>query len=96
MADPGKKTPGPRPLSRDTRPGAEEVWIEGLRRMSFQEKVRVLEALHGAAWRMALEGVKQRHPHAGREEIRLRLGALRIPRELMIRAFGWDPEEKGW
>ncbi len=85
-----------RPLARDTRPGAEEVWIEGLRGMSLQEKARAIEALHRAAWAMALEGVKLRHPGAGEEEIRLRLGALRIPRELMIRAFGWDPEKEGW
>ena len=96
MVPQGKQRPGPRPLARDTRPTAEKVWIEGLGRMSLREKARVIEALHRAAWAMALEGVKLRHPEAGEEEIRLRLGALRIPRELMIRAFGWDPEKEGW
>lgn len=96
MASQEKQGTGPRPVARDTRPEAEKVWIEGLRRMSLQEKARALDALHQAAWRMALEGVKQRHPDAGEEEIRLRLGALRIPRDLMIRAFGWDPEKEGW
>jgi len=26
----------------------------------------------------------------------MRLGALRLGRETMIKVFGWDPEEKGW
>lgn len=29
-------------------------------------------------------------------EMRLRLASLRLGRETMVKAFGWDPEEKGW
>jgi hypothetical protein len=28
--------------------------------------------------------------------MRMRLGALRLGRETMIKVFGWDPDEKGW
>lgn len=28
-------------------------------------------------------------------EMRLRLASLRLGRETMVKAFGWDPEEKG-
>jgi hypothetical protein len=30
------------------------------------------------------------------DEMRLRLCALRLGRETMVKVFGWDPDEKGW
>jgi len=30
------------------------------------------------------------------EEMRMRLGALRLGRETMIKVCGWDPEKEGW
>jgi hypothetical protein len=41
---------------------------------------------------MAESGVRANHPHASEREIFLRCAALRIPRNLMIRAYSWDPE----
>ena len=43
------------------------------------------------AARLSESGVRVRHPNASEREIFLRSAALRIPRELMIRAYGWDP-----
>ncbi len=42
---------------------------------------------------LALAGIRIRHPDATAEELRLRLGALRLGRDLMIEAYGWDPAE---
>lgn len=42
---------------------------------------------------MAESDVRSRRPGASEREIFLRCAALRIPRELIIRAYGWDPEE---
>lgn len=41
---------------------------------------------------MAESGVRANHPEASEREIFLRAAALRLPRDLMIRAYGWDPE----
>jgi len=32
------------------------------------------------------------HPEASDHEVLLRVAARHLPRELMIRAYGWDPE----
>jgi hypothetical protein len=44
---------------------------------------------------LALAGIRLRFEDASPRERRLRLGALTIDRELMIEAFGWDPEREG-
>ena len=44
------------------------------------------------AVRMSESGVRARDPEASEREIFLRSAALRLPRDLMIRAYGWDPE----
>lgn len=74
----------------DTSP---EVWqrmIAKWRTMPTQEKARIVKALTAGSTRMAEIGVRERYPDASEEEVRLRLGALRIEPELMKAAFGWD------
>jgi len=44
------------------------------------------------AVRVAESGVRARYPDASEREIFLRSAALRLSRDLMIRAYGWDPE----
>jgi hypothetical protein len=48
--------------------------------------------LSGFAVKVAESGVRARHPNAPEREIFLRSAALRLPRDLMIRAYGRDPE----
>jgi hypothetical protein len=38
-------------------------------------------------------GVRLRYPDARDREVFLRAAALRIPRDLMIKAYGWDPAQ---
>jgi hypothetical protein len=35
-------------------------------------------------------------PDLSERELRLRLGALWLDRETMVRVFGWDPEVEGY
>jgi hypothetical protein len=44
------------------------------------------------AIRVSESGVRARYPNASEREVFLRAAALRIPRDLMIRAYGWDPD----
>ncbi len=44
---------------------------------------------------MAIIGIRERHPDASDEEVLYRLGALRIEKELMRSAVGWDPDVHG-
>ena len=77
-------------LFRDTHPDAERVLLDGLRRMSPQQRLaRVFElrnaSLSLAAARMSEGGMSHR-------EIQLRLASTWLPADVMRRVFGWEPE----
>jgi hypothetical protein len=75
----------------DTDPRAMEVWLDLLRRKTPGERIAIALELTDFALRMAESGVRARFPEASEREIFLRAAALRLPRDLMIRAYGWDP-----
>ena len=80
----------------DTSPEAERVLFDLYRRLSPSERLQLVFDLQEASDDFALWGIRERHPEADEREQRLRLAALKIERELMIRALGWDPREKGY
>ena len=82
--------------SRDTSAKVERILIEAYQRMSPQEKMSKIAHMSQACTDLAIMGIRQRHPHADEQEIRLRLGALRLERETMIKAFGCDPKKEGY
>lgn len=69
-----------------------EVWIEMLRKKTPGERIAIAFELSEFAVRVAESGVRARFPEASERKIFLRSAALRLPRDLMIRAYGWDPE----
>jgi hypothetical protein len=84
----------PEPFA-DTDPKALAVWREVLGAKTEGERILMALELSDFAFRMAESGVRERFPGASEREVFLRAAALRLPRELMIRAYGWDPEEHG-
>jgi hypothetical protein len=76
----------------DTDPRAMKVWMDLLRSKTPGERIEIAFNLTEFALRMAESGVRARYPGAGEREIFLRCAALRLPGDLMIRAYGWDPE----
>lgn len=66
------------------------------RRLDPSERMRLALDQQEAADAFALWGIRLRHPQADEREQNLRLAALKIDPELMLRAFGWDPREKGY
>ena len=44
---------------------------------------------------LARAELKTRYPEATEREITLRLASRTLDRETMIKAFGWDPAERG-
>jgi len=83
--------------SPDTSPEAEAFYIEGLRRMSGEERLLRAFRMGEAVRALAAARIRAQYgPDLSERELLLRLGALWIDRETMIRVFDWDPELKGY
>ncbi len=84
---------GPAQSYGDTDPRAMAVWLDLLRKMPPGDKIASVMELSRIALGMAEMGVRLRHPQANDREVFLRVAATHLTRDLMIRAYGWDPEE---
>ena len=96
MHDHEAPPPGNEPQSADTSFESERILIAAYRRMPPWEKARRLTELARAVEELARCGLRERHPDAAEDELRLRLGALRIDPETMARVFHWDPAREGY
>ncbi len=76
---------------RDTSPEALAVFYEIQRNRSASEKLLDVFDLSEGLFELVKSGVRKRYPKAGEREVFLRAVASRVPRELMIKAYGWDP-----
>jgi len=83
-------------LSKDTPPEVERALIEGYRRMSVADRIERVREMNLFLERLAMTDVRRRRPGSTEEEVRLYAASRRIPRALMRKAFGWDPDERGY
>lgn len=79
----------------DTSPAAEQILVEGYRRMSPEDKLRRVAELTEAARQMAACRLRRQYGPMTEQDLRLRLASLWLDRGTMIRVFGWDPDERG-
>lgn len=80
----------------DTSPEVEAILLEGYRRMSPAEKLARVLDLNRAVEDLALARIRKEYgPGLSEREERLRLAALHLDRETMLRVFHWDPEVHG-
>lgn len=80
----------------DTSKEAEQFLIEGYRSMSAAQKLQQVSMLTRAIQRMALARIRAQYGAMSENVEKLRLAALWIPRETMIKLFDWDPEIQGY
>jgi hypothetical protein len=80
----------------DTPPRIHEIMIAGYRRMTPAEKLKRVSELTITTQQLALARILKQYGPCSQREQQLRLAALRLDRETMIRVFGWDPVEKGY
>ena len=80
----------------DTSADVEARQVAHWRAMSPKERFDLVAALNDSCEQMAAAGVRLRHPNAGADEVRLRVLALRLGRDLMVEVYGWDAEVEGW
>ena len=80
---------------RDTGPEALTVFHEIQRRRTPEQKLADVFALSQGLFEAVKTGMRLRHPGADEREVFLRAVATRLPRDLMIKAYGWDPDVHG-
>lgn len=81
----------------DTSAEVERILIEGYRQMGPEGRLARAFSMSAALRELAEARIRAtRGPDISEREVRLRVAALAIPRELMIRAFGWDPQKEGY
>lgn len=85
-----------KPLSSDTTPEAQAKQYELMRRLSPEQRLSMAFALTDAMRQLVMADLKHRFPKADEDEIRRRFIARVLPREDVIRAYGFDPKAEGF
>ena len=75
----------------DTTPEAFAKLVELQRAIPPDRKLRLTLEATGMLIKMAEEDVRRQYPEAGEREVFLRAASRRLGRDLMIKAYGWDP-----
>jgi hypothetical protein len=86
-----------RTQSPDTPAEIEQRLVEEYRRMSPGQRLMMAMEMNRAVQQMAAARIRTQYgPDLPERELRLRLAALWIDRDTMVRAFGWDPRVEGY
>ena len=82
---------------KDTPPEVERLLARLYREMTPAQKMsRVLELNHAVERLAAARLDRQYGPDLSSRELELRLAALRLDRDTMVRVFDWDPDIEGY
>lgn len=81
-----------KPLSSDTSPETQEIIFEMLRTAPSGKKIRLTFDLIQTTRLLVLAGLRRRFPTASETELRRQLICRLLPREDVIRAYGFDPK----
>jgi hypothetical protein len=76
----------------DTHPEIEALQARMLREMPGWRKMQLVTALTRASRRLALAGLRQRHPQASEAELQRRLANLLLGEELAAKYYGPHPD----
>lgn len=83
-------------LAADTDARAEQILIEGFRRMSGAERLARVAQLRETALLLARARIRAEHGEIPEREVRLRLASLWLDADTMQRVFDWDPRREGY
>lgn len=79
----------------DTPRSVERMMLELWRHATPDQKLARVFGMGRMINELARAELRKRYPEASPREIELRLASRTLPRETMIRAFGWDPDLHG-
>jgi hypothetical protein len=75
----------------DTSPEVDAVMFKLWRQATPLQKLQKVFGFGRMINALARSEIRSRYPGASDREVELRLASRNLPRELMIKAFGWDP-----
>jgi hypothetical protein len=81
-------------LSRDTPPDVQQAIFDMLGRASVSKKLSLTFDLIQATRLLVLAGLRHRHPKADEASLRRKLVSKLLPREEVIKAYGFDPQDE--
>jgi hypothetical protein len=84
------------PLSLDTSLEAQKMHFKLMRRLPGWKRLMLAFELTQAARQLVLADIRHRFAEASDEEIRRRFIARVLPREDVIRVYGFDPKHEGY
>jgi len=85
-----------KPLSPDTTADVQRKHYELMRLLSPEKRLSMAFALTDATRQLVLADICHRYPRADSEELRRRFIARVLPRQDVIRAYGFDPKAEGY
>jgi hypothetical protein len=85
-----------KPLSPDTTVEAQRKHYELMRRLSPEQRLSMAFALTDAMRQLIIADLQHRFPQADALELRHRFIARVLPRQDVIRAYGFDPKAEGF
>jgi hypothetical protein len=85
-----------KPLSPDTTLKAQQMHFELMRQLPGWKRLKLALELTHATRQLVLADIRHCFSGASDEEIRRRFIARVLPREDVIRAYGFDPREEGY
>ena len=80
-----------KPLSPDTSPEAQRKQYELMSRLSPNERLKLAFDLTETVRKLVIADLRHRYPEADEASIRRKFIARVLPREDVIRAYGFDP-----
>lgn len=80
-----------KPLSPDTTEEAQRVQYELMRRLPPEQRLKLAFDLTELTRQLVVSDLRHRYPNADEDAIRRKFIARVLPREDVIRAFGFDP-----
>jgi hypothetical protein len=84
-----------KPLSADTTVKAQRKHYELMRRLTPSQRLAMAFELTEAGRKLILADLHHRFPTADKAEIKRRFIARVLPREVVLRAYGFDPRMEG-
>jgi hypothetical protein len=85
-----------KPLSPDTTPEAQRMHYELMRRVPDWKRLGLAFEFTQAVRQLLLVDLRRRFPEADEVEMRRHFIARVLPREDVIRAYGFDPVKEGY